>query len=135
MRHVVIILAFGLILFPAASRAQEFCATLDRLVQMAPSEFRSILGRYDDGYYEVSEWIPGADDCWVDEKTDAYWCTWGVGESLQLAHYGDMYLASMDCYPSWEDSGDAGYVVLRGDNAEIYITYDEGYVDISIDAR
>ena len=24
---------------------------------MAPSEFNSILGLYDDGYYEVSEWM------------------------------------------------------------------------------
>ena len=77
----------------------------------------------------------GADDCWVDEKTGVYWCTWDVGESLQLVHFYDMYLAAMGCYPDWEDSGDADWVVLRSDNTEIYVGHEEGSVDISIEAR
>ena len=113
----------------------EFCTMLDRFVQMAPSDFRSILGQDDDesGIYQVREWMPGADECWFAMDGNAYWCSWEVGEGQQLSRYRNISRATIDCYPGWEVRDDTEFVFIQNDFVEIYITYGGGDIDISIE--
>ncbi|HLG57940.1 MAG TPA: hypothetical protein VI485_21520 [Vicinamibacterales bacterium] len=95
----------------AAQAGDDFCATIQKIVEMAPKEFAPIRGAADgnarDGiqFFDATFNLPGANICDVSldqqDKVWAYSCSWHIADSAsrerQFATFADGIMA---CFPN-----------------------------------
>jgi hypothetical protein len=111
----------------SVTASPSFCADLDRVVELAPSGFRSIRGEAmsADIATEVTRSLPGASECWYDNPLRSYWCSWTVGTSERTAQVQQLVSAVATCYgvrPKYDDDYDQEAIVFDlADSTSIYI--------------
>jgi len=88
----------------------------------------------DGEFYEVSDWMPDADDCYFDAMDGSYWCVWEVGPSKERSYYINLGRAVRGCYPDWKVENEHDVVFIESDSIGIYISREDGEVAISIES-
>jgi hypothetical protein len=125
--------------------ADSLCPDIDRVVQLAPSGFRSIVDEADRGVLTtaVTYRLPGASRCWLYNSERAYWCSWPVASEEVTRQVERLADAIGQCYqarPDYDsDYGDAEPIAFIDlpNSVSIYITGEryDSVVTISIGAK
>ncbi len=106
-----LVMAFAILLAPAAHAQESGCALLNTLVAAAEGGFLDQRGdEWDDGWFDSKIYMTGADDCSVNAGDDnLFYCAWGFDSPADANSLATALSdAATQCLPGWAALDTAG---------------------------